>query len=136
MRKKGIPRKNGNYIKTCEICGKEFGTVYPGQKTCGAKSCIQKRTEKLQTEKKAKYAPALHKCEICGELTKSKAKIKICKACKEKTHKKYCEFCGAEVKPMRNKKTCDNPKCKEGRRRRNTGWNWKQKQKLANGVKP
>lgn len=120
MRKKGILRKNGKYIKICEVCGKEFGTLYPNKKTCG-EVCTKSRREKLYTERKAKYIPALHKCETCGDLTKSKAKIKLCKACKEKIHKKYCEFCGAEIKPMRNKKTCESIGCKEKRRKRIPG---------------
>lgn len=134
MRKKGIPRKNGRYMKLCGFCGQEFATLYPIQKTCGKEECTQKRKEKYLK----RYTPVTHACESCGVLIKSKAREKLCLPCKEQKNKKYCEYCGAEIKAMGNKKTCDKKECKEKRRKRNTGWHWvqTQKEKLANGVGP
>ena len=87
--------------KVCEVCGKEYETLQPYQKTCSPE-CRKKKDAAYQKLYREVYHDEL--------LEKAKDYRNLPKV------KKICEVCGKEfVTTYRNKKTC-SPECQKKRK--------------------
>lgn len=64
-KKEEPPKQMGKYIKTCVVCGDEFGTNYPNQVCCG-RECSAEKNRQRNREIKRKKLRAQKEREIEG----------------------------------------------------------------------